>query len=988
MTHNRESLENQYEIDNIEERTVQIEEQLRHTPPEPPPPDPGHVKNTVVQIFLSYAREDEKKVKKLYQKLSKAGFKPWMDKKDILPGEDWQSTIQKAIGHSNFFLVCLSDHSADHQRGWRQREIRQALDIWQEKLDSDIYLIPVRLDDCEVPESLRKFQWVDLCEADGWTRLVEAIREGMKRQGRVDEPTVKKPSPLVIKLKVAALIIGVVIAIAVGPTMWKIVTSELDLVAAPATEFGIAIAEFGKGSKFKPSDAGQEICEVLHHELERRLKAANAAEDITLHRDGIIRSSKQAERFGQKGYRIVVWGWWLPEPSGRAVIPTFTVSHLKEAVSFTTYGVLDAPFAALETVELGQHLGTRTEFLMTFLLGLTHLDQEDYSKAIDELSIAISNTEEIAPKLETKELMMLRKSQAYLYYYRGRAHAALGKLELAQKDLQSALALNPNLVSLYIGLGNIFFRRGDMTSAEKEYEKAAELDPQSIGAHHGIGNVHFVKGDFFQSIQSYKKAIEYGEKAKQGVAPTHYTLGLIYEELGAPDKAVDELAQAAQSSESEELRQSAEEGIARIQTPVPTTVTSTSTPDLTSTASPVPTSTGKPTPTDTPRVTSTFTPDRTSTPTGKPTPTDVPTATQTPTGRATPTLTYTPTPTKTATPTSTPTATHTPPPTPTPTNTPVTPTPEVTYDPSSRTITIHPGNAQAQTGRLCKGKMADVDRNAVFLRAAYLQGFGEPAGLLATVTHVYPEKSVNITLPNVEVGQYNDTEIDASGEPLYYTNCAFNAVQSMRSQLGLPLELDGFNDPPRWDHGTITIQLSSTQVGFVSKEKPVQPGIFAASDQANMASRAYTFRQFYWRTAAVNSTAFSPGSNDGTSYRIAYDRVGVNDSYSGWEIVLPETDVSNLSKLVFDIKGRSGGEIPNVWLVSPPAPDIRNFVDIEDYMTVKTNWQRVEIPLTDFHVEGGSGQTIDLTRIVLVQIVFEWKDMAGMVYVDGFAFEP
>jgi hypothetical protein len=317
-----------------------------------------------------------------------------------------------------------------------------------------------------------------------------------------------------------------------------------------------------------------------------------------------------------------------------------------------------------------------------------------------------------------------------------------------------------------------------------------------------------------------------------------------------------------------------------------------------------------------------------------------------------------------------------------------TPTPEVEYDSGSRTITIHPGDAQVQTGRLCKGKMADVGRNAVFLRAAYLQAFGEPAGLLATVSHVYPEKGINVTLPNVEVGQYNDTEIDASGEPLDYRYCAFSAGQSMRSKLGLPLELEGFNDPPRFDHGTIIIQLSSTPVGFVSKDKPVEPGIFAASDQANLASRAETFRQFYWVTAAINGTAFSPGSADGTSYRLSYDRVD-GDHYSVWEIVLPETDVSSLSKLAFDIRGQSGGEIPNVWLTSPSSPeDIRNLVDIEDYVMVSTDWQRVEIPLTDFHVTGGSQQTVDLTRIIRVQIAFEWEDMAGMVYVDGFAFEP
>jgi len=134
-----------------------------------------------VQIFLSYARPDEEEVENLYQKLSNKGFKPWMDKRDILPGERWPSSIQEAIRRSDFFLACLSKNSVD-KRGWIQREIREALDILQGMLDSDIYLIPVRLEACEVLERLRDFQWVNLFEENGWARLMKAIQIGIKRR--------------------------------------------------------------------------------------------------------------------------------------------------------------------------------------------------------------------------------------------------------------------------------------------------------------------------------------------------------------------------------------------------------------------------------------------------------------------------------------------------------------------------------------------------------------------------------------------------------------------------------------------------------------------------------------------------------------------------------------------------------------------------------------------------------------------------------------
>jgi len=159
------------------------------------------------QLFLSYAREDEAEVAKLYQGLSDAGFKPWMDKKDIHPGEHWPSRIPEAIRSSDFFLACLSPNSVN-KRGFLQTEIKEALDIWQQHLISDIYIVPVWLEHCPMPESLRDFQAVDISEKNGWPRLVGAIREGMKRRGKIATPAatseegtahVTKPQPTTTK---------------------------------------------------------------------------------------------------------------------------------------------------------------------------------------------------------------------------------------------------------------------------------------------------------------------------------------------------------------------------------------------------------------------------------------------------------------------------------------------------------------------------------------------------------------------------------------------------------------------------------------------------------------------------------------------------------------------------------------------------------------------------------------------------------------------
>lgn len=134
----------------------------------------------MTRLFLSYAHDDKDIVEKLYEQLLKAGFDPWMDTKKIFPGENWKLAISSAIKDSAFFLACLSKNSVS-KRGVIQEELKEALEIWRKKLLDDIYLIPVKLEECEVPQSLSEFQWVNFFEATGFDNLKRAVEEGLKR---------------------------------------------------------------------------------------------------------------------------------------------------------------------------------------------------------------------------------------------------------------------------------------------------------------------------------------------------------------------------------------------------------------------------------------------------------------------------------------------------------------------------------------------------------------------------------------------------------------------------------------------------------------------------------------------------------------------------------------------------------------------------------------------------------------------------------------
>ena len=98
-------------------------------------------------IFLCHANEDKEKVFEIYDKLKAAGLKPWLDKIDLLPGQYWDREIRRALKAARFIMIFFSAHSIA-KRGYVQREFKLALEVLEEIPENQIFIIPVRLDDC------------------------------------------------------------------------------------------------------------------------------------------------------------------------------------------------------------------------------------------------------------------------------------------------------------------------------------------------------------------------------------------------------------------------------------------------------------------------------------------------------------------------------------------------------------------------------------------------------------------------------------------------------------------------------------------------------------------------------------------------------------------------------------------------------------------------------------------------------------------------
>ena len=142
-------------------------------------------------------------MRELYRQLRTAGVQPWFDEEDLLPGQDWQQAIRKAVRETDAVIVCLSPPALT-TAGQVHKQMKAALDIADEQPEAAIFVIPAQLEACELPERLRHLYPVKLNVAGGFARLLRALQQRAQDVGAalpgadtppVPEPPVYAPNP-------------------------------------------------------------------------------------------------------------------------------------------------------------------------------------------------------------------------------------------------------------------------------------------------------------------------------------------------------------------------------------------------------------------------------------------------------------------------------------------------------------------------------------------------------------------------------------------------------------------------------------------------------------------------------------------------------------------------------------------------------------------------------------------------------------------------
>jgi hypothetical protein len=114
-------------------------------------------------------------------------FDPWLDEEDLLPGQDWQQEILKAVRSSDATVVCLSPNSIS-KSGFVQKEIRFAIEKAAEQPEGTIFLIPLKLKECEIPEQLKCWHVCNYYEKGSYSRLRKSLQLRAAALGKIQPP--------------------------------------------------------------------------------------------------------------------------------------------------------------------------------------------------------------------------------------------------------------------------------------------------------------------------------------------------------------------------------------------------------------------------------------------------------------------------------------------------------------------------------------------------------------------------------------------------------------------------------------------------------------------------------------------------------------------------------------------------------------------------------------------------------------------------------
>jgi hypothetical protein len=224
-------------------------------------------------VLISYVREDSGEVGRLQRSLQAAGIQVWRDTSDLWPGEDWRQKIRDAINNDTLvFVACFSTRSLAREKTFQNEELLLAIDQLRMRRPDVPWLIPVRLDECRIPDidigggrTLNSIQYADLF-SDRYdaaiARLIVTVQRILQRHSvsprEVSDSPVRRRFSRRIILTTAIAIIAVAISAATAVLIGDRHQQDLTPINTRIMNFSdwVATAAFSPNNRLMATGTG------------------------------------------------------------------------------------------------------------------------------------------------------------------------------------------------------------------------------------------------------------------------------------------------------------------------------------------------------------------------------------------------------------------------------------------------------------------------------------------------------------------------------------------------------------------------------------------------------------------------------------------------------------------------------------------------------------------------------------------------------------
>jgi tetratricopeptide (TPR) repeat protein len=182
------------------------------------------------------------------------------------------------------------------------------------------------------------------------------------------------------------------------------------------------------------------------------------------------------------------------------------------------------------------------------------LDLQKVSLALDDrylVSTVMIQQQQYVPASHILEDYVAQRPQdAKAYLGLGMTYLALLRYSDAQKALDRALQLDPNLAEAEYQLGLLESQQGRRQEARQHWERAVQLKPDHAPALFSLGTLFMESGDLVQA----QSAFERSAAADPSNMKTEYNLSLVLNKLGKSEEARVHLERYRKMQEAEHTR--------------------------------------------------------------------------------------------------------------------------------------------------------------------------------------------------------------------------------------------------------------------------------------------------------------------------------------------------------------------------------------------------------------------------------------------------